>query len=127
VVFLYLASRLWKGVLRLVVGRNSSSCRVVRRQSVPLFEEHRLLSIAVDVSYGGWAVVENPVFFVYLSSRLWKGVLRLAVRENSISGRYFRSQRLPVFEGQRLPSTGSRWDIRWVSGRGITWFFVYLM
>jgi hypothetical protein len=53
VVFLYLASRLWKGALRLVVGRNSSSCRVVRRQSVPLFEEHRLLSIAVDVSYGG--------------------------------------------------------------------------
>jgi hypothetical protein len=29
-----------------------------------------------------------------------------------------------VFEGHRLPSTGSRWDIRWVSGRGKTWFFV---
>jgi hypothetical protein len=70
-------------------------------------------------------VVEKP-FFVYLAWRLWKEVLRLAVRGNSISGRVVRRQRVPVFEGHRLPSTGSRWDIRWVSGRGKTWFFVYL-
>jgi hypothetical protein len=31
-----------------------------------------------------------------------------------------------VFEGHRLPSTGSRWDIRWVSGRGNTWYNVYI-
>jgi hypothetical protein len=31
-----------------------------------------------------------------------------------------------VFEGQRLPSIGSRWEIRWVSGRGKRGFFVYL-
>jgi hypothetical protein len=66
------------------------------------------------------------VVFVYLAWRLWKRVLRLAVRGNSISGRVVRRQRVPVFEGHRLPSTGSRWDIRWVSGRGKTWFFVYL-
>jgi hypothetical protein len=30
-----------------------------------------------------------------------------------------------VFEGHRLPSTGSRWDIRWVSGRGKSNFFVF--
>jgi hypothetical protein len=30
-----------------------------------------------------------------------------------------------VFERHRLPSTGSRWDIRWVSGRGKTSFCVF--
>jgi hypothetical protein len=63
---------------------------------------------------------------VYLAERLWKGVLRLAASVNSSSGRVFRFQRVPMFEGHRLLSTGSRWDIRWVSGRGNTWFIVYL-
>jgi hypothetical protein len=49
---------------------------------------------------------------VYLAWRLWQSVLRLAVRGNSISDRVVRRQRVPVFEGQRLPSTGSRRDIR---------------
>jgi hypothetical protein len=62
-------------------------------------------------------------FFVYLAWRLWKGVLRLAVRGNSISGRVVRRQRVPVFDKHRLPSTGSRWDIRWVSGGGKTRIF----
>jgi hypothetical protein len=62
--------------------------------------------------------------FVYLAWRLWKGVLRLAVRGNSISGRVVRCPRVPVFEWDGLPSTGSRWDIRWVSGRGKTIFCV---
>jgi hypothetical protein len=31
-----------------------------------------------------------------------------------------------VFEGHRLPSTGSRWDKRWVNSRGKTPIFVYL-
>jgi hypothetical protein len=31
-----------------------------------------------------------------------------------------------VFEGHRLPSTGSRWAERWVSCRGKTPIFVYL-
>jgi hypothetical protein len=57
------------------------------------------------------------VVFLLAAWRLWKSVLRVAVRGNSISGRVVRRQRVPVFEGQRLPSTGSRWDIRWVSGR----------
>jgi hypothetical protein len=50
----------------------------------------------------------NDVFFVYLAWRLWQSVLRLAVRGNSISGRVVRRQRVPVFEGHRLPSTASR-------------------
>jgi hypothetical protein len=53
--------------------------------------------------------------------------LRIAVRGNSVSGRVVRRQRVPVFEGHRLPSTGSRWDIRWVSGRGKMPFFVCLV
>jgi hypothetical protein len=32
-------------------------------------------------------------FFVYLAWRLWKGVLNVAVRGNSISGRVVRRQR----------------------------------
>jgi hypothetical protein len=56
------------------------------------------------------------VVFVYLAERLWKGVLRLAVSVNSLSCRVFWLQRVPVFEGHRMPSTGSRWDIRWVRG-----------
>jgi hypothetical protein len=65
-------------------------------------------------------------FFVYLAWRLWKGVLRLAVRGNSISGRVVQRQRVPAFKEHRLLSTGSRWDIRWVSSGGKTQFFVYL-
>jgi hypothetical protein len=68
---------------------------------------------------------KTPIF-VYSARRLWQSVLRLAVRENSISGQPFRRQRVPVFEKHRLPSTTSRRDIRQVSCRGITCLFVYL-
>jgi hypothetical protein len=44
----------------------------------------------------------------------------LAVTGNTISGRVVRRQGVPVFEEHRLPLTGSRWDIRWLSGRGKT-------
>jgi hypothetical protein len=47
-------------------------------------------------------------FFVYSAWRLWKSVLRLAVRGNSISGRVVRRQRVPGFDKHGLPSTGSR-------------------
>jgi hypothetical protein len=45
-IFVYLAWRLWQSVLRLAVRGNSISGRVVRRQRVPVFEEHRLPSTA---------------------------------------------------------------------------------
>jgi hypothetical protein len=41
----------------------------------------------------------------------------LAVTGNTISGRYFRFQRVQDFYGHRLPITGSQCDIRWVIGR----------
>jgi hypothetical protein len=62
----------------------------------------------------------TSVYFLYLAWRLWKSVVTLAVTGNTISGRVVRRQRVPVFEGHRLPLTGSRWDIRWLSGRGKT-------
>jgi hypothetical protein len=124
--FVYLAWRLWKGVLRLPVRGNSISGRVVRRHRVPVFDKHRLPSTGSRwnirwVSGGG-----KTQFFVYLAWRLWKSVLKLAVRGNSISGRVVRRQRVPVFDKHRLPWIGSGWDIRWVSGGGKTLFFVYL-
>jgi uncharacterized membrane protein len=54
---------------------------------------------------------------LYLAWRLWKSVVTLAVKGNTISGRVFRRQRVPEFKGHRLPLTGSRWDIRWLIGR----------
>jgi hypothetical protein len=87
-----------------------------------VFEMHRLPSTGSRWDIRWVSGGRNSNFCVF-SLALWKGVLRLAVRGNSISGRVVRRQRVPVFEGHRLPSTGSRWDIRWVSGRGKTWFF----
>jgi hypothetical protein len=54
---------------------------------------------------------KTPIF-VYFAWRLWQSVLWLAVGGNSISGRVVRRQKEPVFEGHRLPSTASGWDIR---------------
>jgi hypothetical protein len=62
--------------------------------------------------------------FVYLAWRLWQNVLRHLVRGNSLCGRVVQRQRVPVFEEHRLPSTGSRRDIRQVSCREITSIFV---
>jgi hypothetical protein len=41
----------------------------------------------------------------------------LAVTENTNSGRVFPRRRVPVFQGHRLPLTGSRREIRWLIGR----------
>jgi hypothetical protein len=52
------------------------------------------------------------VFFCVFSVAVMQKFLRLAVRGNSISDRVVRRQRVPGFEGYRLPSTASRRDIR---------------
>jgi hypothetical protein len=44
----------------------------------------------------------------------------LAVTGNTISGRVIRRHRVSMFQRHRLPLTGSRWDIRWLIGRGKT-------
>jgi hypothetical protein len=41
----------------------------------------------------------------------------LAVTGNTTFGQAFRHQRVPVFQGHRLPLTGSRWGIRRLIGR----------
>jgi hypothetical protein len=65
------------------------------------------------------------VFFVILAWRLRKSVLTLAVRENTISGRVVMRQRALVFQRRRLPSTGSRFDIRTESGCRESFFRVF--
>jgi hypothetical protein len=81
-------------------------------------------SITVDRKSMGQTVADrlsNEADFLcillYLAWRLWKSVVTLAVKENTICARFLLSQRVPMFEGHRLPLTGSRWDIRWLIGR----------
>jgi hypothetical protein len=57
---------------------------------------------------------KNAEFCVFSVAAMAK-CLRLVVGGNSVSGRVVRRQRVPVFDEHRLPSTGSRWDKRWVS------------
>jgi hypothetical protein len=111
-IFVYLAWRLRKSVLMIAVRGNSISDRVVRRQMVPVFEGHRLPSTASRWDKRWVSCREKPRIFVYLAWRLWKSVLRLAVRANSISGGVVRRHRVPVFEKHRLSSTASGRDIR---------------
>jgi hypothetical protein len=111
-IFVYLAWRLCRSVLRLAVRGIRICGRVVRRQRVPVFQGHRLPSLG-----SRWAIREMSCrgkwpIFVYLAWRLFKNVLRLAVRGNSFPGPVVRRQRVPVFEGHRLSATASRWDIR---------------
>jgi hypothetical protein len=47
---------------------------------------------------------------LYLAWRLWKSVVTLAVKGNTICGQIFLSQKVPEFEWHRLPLTGSRSD-----------------
>jgi hypothetical protein len=98
--------------LRLAVRGNTISGRVVRRESVPVFAEHRLSSTGSRWAERQVSCREKTRNFVYLAWRLWKSVLRLAVRGNGISGQVVRRQRVPVIEWHLLPSTGCRWDIR---------------
>jgi hypothetical protein len=123
--FVYLAWRIWQSVLRLAVRGKSISGRVVQRQRVPVFEEHRLPSTASRRDIRQVSCRGITCIFVYLAWRLWQNVLRLLVRGNSICGRVVQRQRVPVFEKHRLPSTAIRRDIRQVSCRGITCIFVY--
>jgi hypothetical protein len=107
-ILVYLAWRLWQSVSRLLVRGSSTSGRVVRRQRVPVFEEHRLPSTASRRNIRQVSCRGITCIFVYSAWRLWKSVLRLLVRGNSISRRVVRRQRVPVFEWYRLPSTASR-------------------
>jgi hypothetical protein len=55
-------------------------------------------------------------YFLHFSRRLLKGAVTLGATGNSISGEVVRRQCVLVFDWHRLLLTGSRWDIRWVSG-----------
>jgi hypothetical protein len=111
-IFVYLAWRLWQRVLRLAASGNSISGRIDQRQRVPVFEKHRLPSTGSRWAERWVSCRGKTPIFVYLAWRLRQSVLRLAFGGNSISGLVVRRQRVPVFEGHRLPLTASRWDIR---------------
>jgi hypothetical protein len=116
----------------LAVTGNTISGRVVRRHRVPVFQRHRL-----PLTGSRWDIRwlsgrgKKPTFCVF-------PVFSVAVMEKCCDacgdGEYyfrsgFRRQRVPVFQRHRLPLTGSRWDIRWLSGRGrsrLSVYFLYL-
>jgi hypothetical protein len=83
-------------------------------------------STAVDRKSMGHTVAEwswkdaDFVYSLYSAWRLWKSVVTLAVAGNTISGRVVTTSEVPMSMKRRLPLTGSRWDIRWLSGRGMT-------
>jgi hypothetical protein len=60
------------------------------------------------------------VYSLSLAWRKLKSVVTLAVTGNTISGQAVRRHRMRVSPYRRSSLTGSRWDIRWLSGRGKT-------
>jgi hypothetical protein len=95
--------------------------QVFRRQRVPEFRD---ASIAVDRKSMGHTMADRSsneadflCIWLYLAWRLWKSVVTLVVRGDTISGQAFRRHRVPEFYRHRLPLTGSRWDIRWLIDR----------
>jgi hypothetical protein len=64
---------------------------------------------------------------LYLAWRSWKSVVTLAVTGNTISGRVFRRCRVRMYQGHRVPLTGSRRDIRLVSYSGKTRLSVFFL
>jgi hypothetical protein len=59
------------------------------------------------------------VYFLYLHGGYGK-VLTLSVTRKATSSLVVRGRRSLLSQVHRLPLTGSRWDIRWLSGRGRT-------
>jgi hypothetical protein len=75
-------------------------------------------SMGHTVAERSWKDADFCVF-LYLAWRLWKSVVTFAVTRNTSSGRLF-GVKIRCLSEHRLPLTGSRWDIRWLSGRGKT-------
>jgi hypothetical protein len=62
-----------------------------------VFEEHRLPSTGSRWAERWVSCRGRTPIFVSLAWRLWQSVLRLAVRENSISGRDFSASEVAGF------------------------------
>jgi hypothetical protein len=60
------------------------------------------------------------VYFLYLAWWLWKSVVTLSVTRNTISGRVVVRRGVLPSQEHLLPLSGSRWDIRLLSGLGMT-------
>jgi hypothetical protein len=111
---------LWESVVTLALTGNITFGQASRHQRVPVFQGHRL---PLTGSRWGirWLISRrtNQTFciFPYLGWRLWKSVVTLEMKRNTIQDRVFRRQRILVFQWQRLPLTGSRCAIRRLIGR----------
>jgi hypothetical protein len=95
--FCKFAWQLWKSVSTLAVMGDSTYGGVIRRHRKPVFERHRIRS-----KIGRWDIrwVSGRVktwFLLYLAWRLWKSVLRLSAKENTISSEVVRRNWMPVF------------------------------
>jgi hypothetical protein len=99
------------------------SGRVVWRERLQVSREHRLFSIGSrwDIRWlsGHGKTPTLCVFRVFIAAVIAEFVT-LAVTGNNISCRFVCRRRMPVFERPRLLLTGSRWDIRGLSGCGKT-------
>jgi hypothetical protein len=91
-----------------------------------MFEKHRLRSTESRWDIRWVSGREKTWFVLYLAWRARKSVSTLAVRGNTVTGGVDRRHRVPVYDKHRLPSTVSRCDIRWMSGRIEPCFFLYL-
>jgi hypothetical protein len=67
-------------------------------------------------------VERRRLCLLYICLEWWflQSVVTLALTGNTISCRVVWRRRMQVFEWFRMPWAGSLWDIRWLSGRGIT-------
>jgi hypothetical protein len=120
VYFLYLAWRLWKSVVTLAVNRNSIQSRVFRRQRILVFQRQRL-PLTGSRWHLRWVIGRrtkptfcvSPVFSMAVMAKCCNSC---GDREYYFSSCFSASEGA-VFQGHRLPFTGSRWDIRWLIGR----------
>jgi hypothetical protein len=105
----------------LAVTGTTISGRIFLASEVPEFQ---WASTAVDRKSMGHTMADRSsneadflCILLYLSWRLWKSVVTLAVTGNTISGRFFLFQRVPEFYRHRLLLTGSRCYIQWLIDR----------
>jgi uncharacterized membrane protein len=107
VYFLYLAWRLWKSVVTLAVTGNTISGRFFLSIKVPEFKGHRLplTGSRWDITMADRSSNEADFLCIllYLAWRLWKSVVTLAVKGNTISGRVSSAlQRVPEYQGASI-------------------------
>jgi hypothetical protein len=104
----------------LAVTGNTTSGRVIRLHRVPVFHRHRL-PLTGSRWDKRWLSSRRTkatfcVFPVFNVAVMEKGCDACGDGEFSIQS-VSRLCKVPVYQRHRLPLTGNRWDIRWLSSR----------